>query len=37
MEISVGMTNHNSTGAARKGTKNGLSLYDPQFRSRILS
>ena len=26
MEVSVGMTNHNSTGAACKGTKHGLSL-----------
>jgi hypothetical protein len=36
MEVSVGIEKHNSTGAACKGTKHGLFLYDPQFRSRIL-
>jgi hypothetical protein len=31
MEVSVGIQKHNSTGAACKGTKHGLFLYDPAF------
>jgi hypothetical protein len=31
MEVSVGIEKDNSTGAACKGTKHGLFLYDPQL------